>query len=65
MEKSNSMYKVCYQPSSSGSESSMLFKWFNTMEEATEFAGKLGDKILEIKQYDKPEHYPNADLDFS
>lgn len=60
------MYKVVYRPNIGGSAENMLeFKWFKTFEEATIFGGKLGDRVLEIKQYDKPDHYPSAELDFS
>jgi hypothetical protein len=61
------MYKVVYKPNAAGtpSENTVMVKWFKTYEDATEWSGKLGDRVLEVKQYDKPEHYPNAELDFS
>lgn len=66
MAAATTMYKVVYRPNSGGSSENMVeFKWFKTFEDATVFGGKLGDRVLEIKQYDKPEHYPNAELDFS
>lgn len=34
-------------------ESSIRFKWFNTLQEATSFAGKQpNESVLEIKYYD-------------
>lgn len=55
------MYKVSYQLQDS---SMVQFKWFKTAEEANEFSNKLGSRLLEVKQYTKPEYYPDAELDF-
>lgn len=44
------MYKVTYFPTAS--ESTVFFKWFKTLKEATDFAMKLGNDVLEIKLYD-------------
>jgi len=49
------MYKVTYFPTAS--ESTVFFKWFKTLKEATDFAMKLGSDVLEIKKYDEPEKY--------
>lgn len=58
------MYKVVYRPNIGSSAENMVeFKWFKSFDEATVFGGKLGDKVLEIKQYDKPENFPDAELD--
>ena len=58
------MYKVVYRPNSGNSAENMVeFKWFRSFEEATQFGGKLGDRVLEIKQYDKPENFPDSELD--
>jgi len=56
------MYKVTYR--SSGSPD-VEFRWFTTTEEAADFAGKLGDRFIEMKEYSQPENYPPAELDFS
>jgi hypothetical protein len=45
------MYKVCYY--STTSESTVLFKWFKTLQEAISFANnKPNNSVLEIKHYD-------------
>lgn len=59
---SQTMYKVTYYKSSSGSSNEVAFKMFNTFEESSDFSSKLGDKIIEIKAYEIPEHYPDSDL---
>lgn len=61
------MYKVVYKSDVAGtpSEHAVLSKWFKTYEEATEWSTKLGSRVLEVKQYELPKHYPNAELDFS
>lgn len=64
MATAKTMYKVVYKgPQDSSAENSVSFKWFPTFEEASTFGSKLGDRIMEIKQYDMPENYPDADLD--
>ena len=64
MAATTTMYKVVYHPyQGSSSENAVLFKWFKTFHEASDFGSKLGDRVMEIKQYDKPEGYPSADLD--
>lgn len=64
MVTSKTMYKLVYRgPQDSSAENAVMFKWFNTYEEASTYGSKLGDRILEIKQYDMPEHYPDAELD--
>jgi len=66
MASTTTMYKVVYHPNSgSSSETAVMFKWFKTFDEATDFGSKLGNRVMEIKQYDKPDGYPSADLDMS
>lgn len=44
------MYKVVYYKSAN--ESSLDFKWFDTLREATDFAINKGTDVLEIKWYE-------------
>lgn len=44
-------YKVTYYPMAN--ESSLKFKWFDTIREATEFAINNSGDVLEIKRYEK------------
>jgi hypothetical protein len=47
------MYKVTYYPTVDKKDV-LLFKWFKTHREATDFAGKLATSCLfEIKFYDQ------------
>jgi hypothetical protein len=49
------MYKVSYYPTQK--ESIVDFKWFNTLQEATFFAGnKPNESVIEIKYYDNIDH---------
>ena len=44
------MYKVCYYFSGT---TQVVFKWFKTFHEATNFANQLpNESVLEIKYYD-------------
>lgn len=46
----DSMYKVVFYKTAN--ESSIDFKWFETLKEATDFAIKAGTDVLEIKWYE-------------
>ena len=49
------MYKVSYYQMYT--ESTLFFKWFNTLQEATSFAAnKPNESVIEIKYYDNNEH---------
>jgi hypothetical protein len=49
------MYKVSYYPMST--ESTVFFKYFKTLQEATFFAGnKPNESVIEIKYYDDVEY---------
>jgi hypothetical protein len=49
------MYKVCYYPTQS--ETTVFFKWFKTLQDATFFAGnRPNESVIEIKYYDDTEH---------
>jgi hypothetical protein len=49
------MYKVSYYPMAT--ESTVFFKWFNTLQEATFFAGNQpNESVIEIKYYDTNQH---------
>lgn len=49
------MYKVTYY--TMPTESSVFFKYFKTLQEATFFAGnKPNESVIEIKYYDDIEH---------
>jgi hypothetical protein len=63
------MYKVIYYAENSASYNSVVSKWFDTADEAFDFCKKLGDRVIETKQYangpEIPKNYPPAELDFS
>lgn len=61
------MYKVVFKPNTAGTtaEHAVESKWFKTYEEATDWSSTLGSRVLEVKQYETPGNYPNAELDFS
>ena len=59
------MYKVTYYADSSTAYTSVLSKWFKTANEAFDFSRKLGERVIETKQYSDMQHYPMPDLDLS
>jgi hypothetical protein len=63
MQEERQLWKVVYYKNVSNTE--VDFKWFKTYELATEFTKDKTDRIIEVKSYSIPAHYPDANLDFS
>lgn len=63
MNEERQLWKVTFYTNMSHTE--VDFKWFKTYELATEFTKDKTDKIIEVKSYTIPAHYPSAELDFS
>ena len=59
------MYKVTYYAHETTADGAVLNKWFSTANEAFDFSRRMGERVIETKQYSDLEHYPMPDLDLS